>query len=121
MQSTLGEEDVLGFQNIISVQVAGQSDLGALNVPCGEDDILVRLGKHKQVAVTVDLEGVEHLDHLLGLDGIEREVLDHADGAVSDFARQGRLAGQHLDLLVQLESVVVRLGAKNTTAASQEG
>jgi hypothetical protein len=56
LESAFGEEDVLGLQNIISTQVASQSDFGALNVPCGQHNILIGLGKHEEVAVTIDLE-----------------------------------------------------------------
>jgi len=56
LQGTLGKENVLGLQNIISIQVASLGYLGTLDVPCGQHDVLVGLGKHEEVAVPLTLK-----------------------------------------------------------------
>ena len=121
VSSTFSDEDLLGIQNVIRVQVAGQHHAGALDVAGRKHHVAVGFGKHKHVSLAVNVEAVEHIDHLLGLDLVEREVLDDDDLVVVDLAGEGRLAGKSLDLLIQFEAIVAGLGAEHAGTASQQG
>ena len=119
--SIFSNHQCIGIQDRVGAQVAGTDNAAFFQVAAGEVDLLFKVGGNKRYFFVGQLQRAKDINELLCFGGVEVEAFQHEDFSGSDFGREGRLASQAADFLVQLEAVVTRARAENAATTAEHG
>ena len=119
VNAVFAQKEHIVVKDCIGVEVSGNGHAACGQVAQRQSYVLVRSGYDIEDLLVSELQVAENACKLLGLGSLELEVLDNHDLLVGQLGGQRALAGELLNLLVELEVVGAGTGTENTAATNE--